>query len=505
MRLFTILFLCAMLACTTTGDQEVASSKPNIVFIIADDLSIEAVRAFGNPDVRTPHLDRLVANGTSFNHTYNMGGWNGAICAASRAMLIGGRSLWRTNAFRQNWLQGEAFDQTWPALMAAHGYDTYMTGKWHVDAPADSVFQQASHIRPGMPRDAFIETWQQMSDHHKAWKRGEIEDPATVMPVGYNRPQNEADNSWTPSDTAFGGFWAGGQHWSEVLRDDALGFIASAKEKDDPFFMYLSFNAPHDPRQAPQEYLDLYEVDKISLPQNYRSLHPYKDSIGCDPFLRDEALAPFPRSAFAVRTHLKEYYAIITHLDAQIGKILDALEASGKMDNTYIFFTADHGLAVGKHGLIGKQNMYEHSIRVPFIVVGPDVQKGHSIDADIYLQDVMPTSLELAGIAPPDYVEFNSLQPLLISEKPQSPYASIYGAYIDFQRMIRKDDFKLIVYPKAKAMELYNLKDDPMELNDLSQDPAFAERRTTLFTELLALQAEMEDELDLKQIFGVIE
>ncbi|HAV61561.1 MAG TPA: choline-sulfatase, partial [Verrucomicrobiales bacterium] len=108
----------------------------------------------------------------------------------------------------------------------------------------------------------------------------------------------------------------------------------------------------------------------------------------------------------AVKVHRQEYYAIITHMDAQIGRILDALEATGKADNTHIFFTADHGLAVGHHGLLGKQNMYEHSLRPPLIVAGPGIPRGRRIEARVYLQDIMPTTLELAGAPVPDHVEF---------------------------------------------------------------------------------------------------
>ena len=113
--------------------------------------------------------------------------------------------------------------------------------------------------------------------------------------------------------------------------------------------------------------------------------------------MRDEDLAPFPRTAFAVQTHRREYYAAVTHLDAQIGRILDALEKSPAAANTYVFFTADHGLSCGEHGLMGKQNLYDASVRVPFIVAGPGVPAGKKIDAPVYLQDAMPTVLKLAG------------------------------------------------------------------------------------------------------------
>jgi choline-sulfatase len=265
--------------------------------------------------------------------------------------------------------------------------------------------------------------------------------------------------------------------------------------------MYIAFNAPHDPRQSPKEFIDRYPLDRIAVPRNFIPLYPYKDDIGCGPSLRDEKLAPFPRTEHAVKVHRQEYYALITHLDVQIGRILKALEKSGQADNTWIFFTADHGLAVGHHGLIGKQNMYDDSIRVPFIVNGPGVKPGAKIDAPIYLQDVMATSLELAGAPKPEQVEFQSLLPLLRGGSSPAAREAIYGAYLEFQRAVIYDGWKLIVYPKAHVMRLYHIADDPDEMLDLAADPAHAERRRALFKRLLAMQKDLADKLDLTATF----
>jgi len=210
--------------------------------------------------------------------------------------------------------------------------------------------------------------------------------------------------------------------------------------------------------------------------------------------LRDERIAAFPRTPQAIQVHRQEYYAIITHMDEMIGRIIKALKASGKADNTWIFFTADHGLAVGQHGLLGKQNMYDHSVRVPFIVVGPGVAKNRQIDDSIYLQDVMPTTLELAGVKQPEHVEFNSLLPML--DGGPSPYKSIYGCYLSKQRSIRTDQYKLIAYPEANVMRLYDMRSDPTEKHDLAQEAKMKSIVVDLFTRLIALQAKMNDDLD---------
>lgn len=482
-------------------EKKVTTQKPNFVFVFADDMTHTAIQALGNSEIETPNLDNLVNGGTTFTHAYNMGGWNGAICVASRAMIISGRSIWDANAYRQNWIAGRGMDKSWGKLMRGAGYDTYMTGKWHVDAPADSIFQNVVHIRPGMPRDAW--SHQGTIPYFNAMiENGKTE--AEIRKVGYNRPLHDSDTTWTPTNKHFGGFWEGGKHWSEVLKDDALAFIEQTNSSENPFFMYLAFNAPHDPRQAPQEFLDKYPIENISVPESFLPLYPFKDSIGNGPDLRDEALAPFPRTEYAVKTHIREYYALITHLDEQIGEIVKALKSTGKMDNTYIVFTADHGLAVGRHGLIGKQSQFDHSVRPPFIIVGPKIPKGQKVNADIYLQDAMATSLELAEIEKPDYVFFNSVLDLATDKRKKSHYDAIYGAYIDVQRMIRKDGFKLIVYPKIKKVLLFDMEKDPEEMNNLAEKSAYEQKVGLLFKDLLKKQQEMRDHLDLSPLYKEI-
>jgi len=496
-KLFYLLLFLVVFGCKEA--QKEAPKKPNIVFIFADDMTYTAINALGNTEIKTPNIDRLVNQGTTFTHTYNMGAWNGAVCVASRAMIISGRSVWDVNNFRQGWIENKNIDKTWGKLMEGAGYETYMTGKWHVDAPADSVFQNVVHVRPGMPRDGWSHQ-KTIPFINKMIEEGKSEEE--IRSVGYNRPLDENDTLWDPTNKDFGGFWEGGKHWSEVLKDDALGFIEQTKKSENPFFMYLAFNAPHDPRQAPQKFLDMYPLENISVPKSFIPMYPFKDSIGNGPGLRDEALAPFPRTEYAVKVHTKEYYALITHLDEQIGGILDGLESTGKMDNTYIIFTSDHGLAMGRHGLLGKQTQFDHSIRPPFMIVGPDIPVNKKVDADIYLQDAMATSLEIAKIEKPDYVFFNSVMDLAKGNRTDSHYDAIYNGYINYQRMIRKDGFKLIVYPKLDKTLLFDMKNDPEEMNDLSQLPEYQEKVSLLFGELMKLQEQINDPLDISAVLA---
>lgn len=453
------------------------AEKPNILFIFADDLSYEAVGFSGNETVMTPHLDALAASGVSYHNAYNMGSWTGAVCIASRTMFNTGHSLWRAHTASKNLTQQAADRLLWPQRLSDVGYHTYMTGKWHVSISPEAVFDTVRNERPGMPLD-----------YHPLDR-----------PEAYHRPPIGKQDQWSPSDTEQGGFWAGGTHWSEVVADDALSFLEDASNRNEPFFIYVAFNASHDPRQSPQRFLDLYPPDKIPVPQNFVGENPLGEAMGCGRDLRDEMLAPFPRTTHAVQVHRSEYYAIISHMDEQIGRILHALQASGQADNTYIFFTADHGLAVGHHGLLGKQNMYEHSLKSPLLIAGPKIPKGEVRTVPVYIQDISATTLELAQADASMQNEFHSLLPTSTSPGTRSPYHAIYAAYKDRQRMIIQDDFKLILIPSIDRLQLFNLKADPFEMEDLSNRPAYQTLKNKLLHALIAEQNRLGDPLDLSR------
>jgi arylsulfatase A-like enzyme len=253
-----------------------ASDKPNFIFIFSDDQAPDTIAAWGHPQIKTPHLDRLSEAGTNFMHAYNAGAWNPAVCVPSRAMLNSGLTLWRARAI--NHARGLEQVPFWSQVMRDAGYTTYMAGKWHLFVPIGEVFDVVRNVRPGMP-DIFPEQ----------------------HPHAYNRPMEGREDSWNPADPSLGGLWEGGKHWSEVLADDAEAFLEQAAKSDRPFFMYLAFNAPHDPRQAPQEYIDQYPLKTIELPENFQPVYWYANHIGARHSLRDEFLAPMPRTEHALR------------------------------------------------------------------------------------------------------------------------------------------------------------------------------------------------------------
>ncbi|MGL4944421.1 MAG: sulfatase-like hydrolase/transferase [Thermoguttaceae bacterium] len=446
------------------------------MFIFADDQAFNTIGALGHPTLKTPHLDRLVHEGTTFTNAYNQGGWHGAVCVASRSMLNTGRFLWNAKrAVEQYKTQKDDHqEQTtmfWSQMLHDAGYETYFTGKWHVDGvPVESLFDHVGIVRAGGM-------------------------PPTVE-SSYDRPFEHAEDVWSPFDPQFKGHWSGGRHWAEVHAESSIGMIEEAAKRDAPFFMYLAFNSPHDPRQAPKEFVELYPQEKMDVPDNFLPENPHKDVMGCPASLRDEKLATFPRIPYAVRVHRREYYAIITHMDFQIGRILDAIEKSGKRDNTYIIFSADNGLAIGSHGLFGKQNMFEHSVKIPLIIVGPNIPKCKQIATPVYLQDIMPTTLEISDQTLPTTVQFKSLLPVMRGAE-SLVHESIYGAYMMQQRMVRKGDFKLVIYPDANVRLLFDLKNDPSEITNLADKPEYAAKMRELLDELNKLQKETGDTIAL--------
>jgi arylsulfatase A-like enzyme len=484
-KLFT-LALCLLTFALGNSQQK---DKPNILFIFVDDLAYDCVAAHGNDQVKTPNIDKLSAQSTHFTQAYNSGSWSGAICLASRTQMMTGQRVWRAGALSMGIksnihpdilakattknLQLNEFAQMglfWPQLMAKAGYETYYSGKWHVGGNplGEETWEHTKNLRPGMPNQ---------------------------VKTRYNRTFVEGEESnWSPTDKANGGYWKGGKHWSEVLRDDAIDFLDMSKKSEKPFLMTIAFNAPHDPKQAPQEFQDMYPYKDMKVPENFLPEYPLDNGTK---YIRDEQLAPFPRTPYSIQVNRSEYYALITHLDVQIGKVLAYLKKTGQDENTYIFFTADHGLALGHHGMTGKQNMYDHSIRVPWLISGPNIPQGKKVDDFIYLQDVMATSLEIAGIEKPSHVEFNSVLPKVHGKQKDSDEV-VYGSYIKEQRMVRSKKYKYIIYPMTGVELLYDLKKDPQEMKDVSKEKKYKKALATMQQHLAAKMKEFSDPLDLK-------
>jgi len=440
------------------------NEKPNILFILTDDQSFSALGAAGNRILKTPHLDELVAQGTQLTHVFNQGSWSPAVCAPSRAMINTGRNLYSTG-MKDSSIKAEKRPSypLWGETFKNSGYETFLTGKWHVS------------------RQALLRSFDLGTAIHEG---GMTYDHYNASMVDLDRSSHMLSKVY-PSK----------KHSSEIIADAAVNYLERKPSNNDkPFLMYVGFLAPHDARQSPQSYVDKYPKENIPLPTAYKEQHTVDQG---DFWVRDEVLLNIPRNKKEVKKFIGEYYAMIEHLDAQIGRILASLKKSPYAENTIIVFTSDHGLAVGKHGLLGKQNQYDHSIRAPFIIAGKGIQKGQKIKGNIYLNSIFPTTAELAGIKVPKSVQATSFMPLLRKEG-DSMNKYIYGGYRHYQRMVRSDDFKLIYYPVIGATQLFDLKNDPDELYNLSAKPQFRKRLTVLQNELNRLMSELNDPLNLE-------
>lgn len=423
-----------------------AADRPNILFLFADDQPYNTLGCTGNEIVQTPSIDAIAARGLIFDNAYIMGGTSPAVCSPSRAMLFSGKTLW--NLDNQGLWGFEIGDQTktFPQVFKDAGYTTWATGK---NEPG-----KAGH---------FIRSF---SDGDKILFRG-------MTRSQYNMPLYDY-----PADGTFKGKKPvphTGKHSAEIYADAAINFLEKRKDEAPPFFMYVSFQTPHDPRQAPPEYHEKYKPNDIPLPPAFMPEHPFDNGMLK---IRDEKLAGFPRTEKEVKTHLADFYATMQHTDAQIGRVINALKASGEYDNTIIVYTADNGLALGNHGLMGKQNLYDHSVHVPLILAGPGIPTGERREQLAYIYDLIPTLIERAGLQTPKTVEFKSLNPVITDHK-ATHRGHLYCAFMSWQRAIQfSSGYKLIEYcvQGQRHTQLFHLAEDPHELNNLATDPKHADR-----------------------------
>ena len=448
-RLFLLLLLASLQATALAQ----STRRPNILFLFADDQRADTIAAHGNPHIKTPNIDGLVRAGYSFRRNYIFGGNNGAVCVPSRAMLMTGKTWFHIDAPT---LSGA---RLLPELLREKGYVTFATGKWHNGQPS----------------------WLRAFQHGKSMMFGGMSDH-TKVPIRDLGPDGKLTDQRT-----------GEKFSSELFADAAVEFLAR-HDQQKPFFAYVAFTAPHDPRQPPPAYREMYYRRRLPLPVNFLPQLPFDNGMMSN--LRDENLAAWPRTEAVIRDQLAEYYGIITHMDEQIGRILAALKRSGQAENTIIVYAADNGLALGSHGLLGKQSVYEHSMRVPLIFAGPGIPRGKSSRAFTYLLDVFPTLCELAGISPPEDLAGSSLRPIWQGKK-SSIRDSLFLPFIQIQRAVRDERWKLIAYPRIGYLELFDLRSDPHETTNLIERNEYDAYVQRLLKRMKEWQAQVGDTLEI--------
>ena len=461
------LVLAGLSGSTLLGQEQAAMGRrPNVLFLLTDDQRGDTIRALGNSNIETPHLDSLVRRGTSFTRATCAH----PLCVPSRAEILTGCTGFR-NGVHPPRNQPDLALITWPQAMQRAGYRTGWVGKWHLAGRpssrgyADSVGLFSSgggQFSPTHPRD-YRGT---EVTGYRGW----------IFQTDDRRMFPEQGIGLTPEINA-------------KFADAAIEFIQ--RKSADPFFLHVNFTAPHDPLLIPPGYENKYDPELIPAPRNFLPRHPF-DHGNLEG--RDEVLLPWPRTKELVQRDLAAYYAVISYLDVQIGRVLKALETSGQRDNTLIVFSSDHGLALGSHGLRGKQNMYEHTINVPLILAGPGVPANKTCRQQCYLRDLFPTVCELTGVPIPETVQGTSLAPVIAGTKSEV-YPFIVGYFQDVQRMIRTDRWKYVWYPQISKQQLFDLAADPDELVNLADDARYAIEMAQLREKLFKWLQQHDDPL----------
>jgi arylsulfatase A-like enzyme len=432
------------------------------LFILTDDQRADTIRALGNLVIETPHLDSLVREGTVFTRALSPN----PICVASRAEILSGCCGMRNGRLLFNG-QFTPDQMLWPEAMRRAGYRTWYVGKWHTSGrPTTRGYDESLGLFAGGGRAEAGAL-----DHAGRKVTGYV---GWVFQNDDGRLFPEQGIGLTPDI-------------STRLADAAIEFLK--RKSQQPFFLHVNFTAPHDPLLIPPGYQGKYDPNRMPLPPNFLPRHPFDHGNFSG---RDEQLFAWPRTPEEVRREIAAYYAVISHMDEQIGRILAALRSTGQAERTIVIFTSDQGIALGSHGLRGKQNMYEHTVAAPLIVRGPGIPKSVRRSTQCYLRDLYPTVCDLAGIEIPKSVQGRSLLGVVRGQA-ETLYPEVFGYFTDVQRMIRTDRWKLIYYPQIGRRQLFDVIADPQEQHDLSEAAPHVAVRDGLCSKLAAWQDDVKD------------
>ncbi len=403
-----------------------APAKPNILFLFPDQWRRQAFSRWGDPNVRTPNLDRLAAEGTEFTRAYS----NHPVCSPARSMLMTGLYT-HQNGFLRNNFYLEQHPENLGYRLKDVGYRTGYIGKWHLDG----------HERPGFVPPHRRQGWDDFHGFNRGhWYR-------------LNDPKESQARYFTPD-----GELVYSDVFEPILQTDiALDFI-KRQEPDQPWALTVSYGPPHDPYTPPPSH-QRHDPSQIhwrpNVPEDARE-HYGKDIAG--------------------------YYGLCELIDEQIGRLLDHLESSGLADNTLVIFSSDHGDMLGSQGRGQKLVPWEESAGIPLVVRGPGVHKGHTSSQLVSIIDFAPTLLALAGTTPSPRMVGRDISPVLRGEAIQDRPVLLEGFMHMEQRQWRSlvtDRYKLTLVAEEKAgnathsllNQLYDLEEDPYETNNLYHHP----------------------------------
>ncbi len=462
-----VLLFCGLLA-VVGSSQANAKERPHVVCIVADDLRADLLSVYGGP-VPTPNLERLAARGCRFDRV--VCGY--PICHVSRTEILTGRAMVAEASaggaipFQPEWA-------SLPRVMQRAGWQTVHVGKWHVRGkPRELGYDRTTALYSsggsgGEPLTFPRSATDRPVTGYRGWTfKTDDEEPVRQWGIGL-----------TP-DT------------DRRIADGAIEVIDTLpSEASDPMLLHVNFTAPHDPLHWPAGMENRYSPRSTTLPSNFRPEHPFDHGNAGG---RDEMIVPPPRTSEDVRRQRAVYFALAEQIDIQVGRICEALQRRGMLEDTVILFTSDQGIAIGSHGLMGKQNQYEHTANVPLLLAGPGVPAGVRTTSQGALRDLFPTVCQLCDLPVPTSVQGASLLTAIDTESSTEP-RNVHGYFTDTQRMIRSaDDWKLIWYPKLDRYQLFHVASDPDERNDQINNPAHGDRQQELRAELVRWLREHRD------------
>jgi iduronate 2-sulfatase len=440
---------CLMNALLVLASLVSAADRPNVLFIICDDLNCD-LGCYGDKQVQCPNIDRLAARGVKFDRAY----CQYPLCGPSRASFMTGLYPDQTR-IQQNEI---SLRETLPNVvsMSQHfmnsGYDATRIGKiYHYNVPL--------HIGTGGHDDPF------------SWDR-------TINPEGHDTEIHDKIFSLTPGQ--FGGTlsWYADDTSDEEQTDgiaatEADEMLARYAKSDKPFFLAVGLYRPHTPYVSPKSYFEKYPLDSIevpTIPEGYFDTLP-KPAVQTLQDKRDQ----LNLSTELAKQTIQAYHASISFADAQIGRVLDSLDRHGFAENTIIVFTSDHGYHMGQHGHWQKRTLFENGTRVPFIMAGPGIAKNQSAVSLAEMVDFYPTLCSLAGLPIPDFVSGMDLSPALgdptqmTRQDALTQHATGYALRTDRYRMVQWGE------DGADGFELYDHQNDPAEMKNLADDPKYSE------------------------------
>lgn len=501
----------AMISCQDArqkSPEETPAEKPNIVVIMTDDHAIQAISSYGSDLVETPHLDELAEEGMLFNQATV----TNSICAPSRAVLLTGKYS-HLNGVATNKARFDSSQMTFPKVLQDEGYQTAIIGKWHLKSQPTgfdhwSVLPgQGHYYNPDFIKEGKDTTYQGYVTNiitrlSKEWiKSRESEKPFMLM-MHHKAPHR----NWMPALSLLDSFEKRKFPVPETFYDSYEGRphlknqkLTVAHHLDYQYDLKMPCDTcPVAPINSWAPYYYDLAVERMTEDQKERWFDGYQDDIEA---FRDTTLDGRALAEWKYQRYMEDYLRCILSVDRSIGRLMDYLESAGLDENTLVVYTSDQGFFLGEHGLFDKRYMYEESFRTPLIMKYPGViRSGGKSNQLVQNIDLAPTLLDFAGVDIPGSMQGRSMRPLLTGGGENNWRDAVYyhfsekGWGVASHYGIRTQRYKLIhFYDPVDQWELYDLKEDPLEMNNLYDQPAYQDKIKHLKKRLKELQEKYRD------------